>query len=476
MTFSSPLFYLFLLSTTLSFHAVQSPAARQTVILAASVLFIRSFAASWLDMLPLAFYVGVGFILVRLAHAFKSTVLSVACIACYVAVFIYLKRITTFGIGPLGFDYAVIGMSYILFRTLHLVMDVSNGELEQPPSLWMYLLYTLNLFCFVSGPIQLWQDFEKAKWSGSAYLTQDYVFQCFARMIWGLFKLAVIAATANYMFANVDVQLRDPASMSVSMLVLRYCVAALAYAAYLYYNFSGYMDIVIAAGRLMGQVVPENFDRPFSSTSFLEFWQRWHMTLSSWFKSYVFTPLIIALMRMSPLAALPTITGMLCFFVTFLLMGVWHGTTEVFVVYGLLMGLGASVNKGWSILLQRATGRIAYRKLVANSTYAAAARGTTFSYFTLALTCLWIGDLAQLTHLASRLAVFGIAEAFIIMAVGFGLAYAAFRFVQRFVVYIVPAMPRSIARGNYVLASQIVIVVLVLGLMSRTPDFVYGAY
>ena len=62
---------------------------------------------------------------------------------------------------------------------------------------------------------------------------------------------------------------------------------------YLYFNFSGYMDIVIGSGVLLGQSMPENFDKPFSARSFLEFWQRWHMTLSQWFKFYLFNPLLM---------------------------------------------------------------------------------------------------------------------------------------------------------------------------------------
>ena len=476
MTFSSPIFYLFLLTTILIYHAVEKPVFRQAVLLAASLVFIRSFTNSWPELLPLAGFVGIGFLLVRISFLAKSTPATAVCVAIYVAAFIYLKRITTFGIGPLGFDYAVIGMSYILFRTLHLVIDAGNGELERAPSLWMFILYTLNLFCFVSGPIQLWQNFERTDWSDSTYLTKAYVFDCFARMILGLFKLAAIAATANYLFENVFVQLRDPASASPTMLTARYAVAAVAYTAYLYFNFSGYMDIVIAAGRLVGHTVPENFDKPFSSTSFLEFWQRWHMTLSSWFKSYVFTPVIVALMQVPLFGRFPTVTGMLCFFVTFLLMGVWHGTTEVYVVYGLLMGLGASVNKGWTVGLQTAVGRSAYRKLTGNPVYAAAARGVTFSYFTLALTCLWIGNITALASLCRHLSPTGLCETFAVIAVGFAVSYAAMDVVTRATSYFSSAGPRSFLLGNSKLASQILVVVLLFGLMSHTPDFVYGAY
>jgi alginate O-acetyltransferase complex protein AlgI len=86
--------------------------------------------------------------------------------------------------------------------------------------------------------------------------------------------------------------------------------------------------------------LPENFDRPFSSDNFLNFWSRWHITLSEWLKTYVHNPLLLNLMRRYPSPALQTCWGVLAVFVTFFLIGVWHGQTLVFVFFGVLQGLG----------------------------------------------------------------------------------------------------------------------------------------
>ncbi len=75
-------------------------------------------------------------------------------------------------------------------------------------------------------------------------------------------------------------------------ILIWYSAQSLAYAFFVYFNFSGYMDIVIGIGRLLGFKLPENFDRPFAAENYLDFWQRWHMTLSEWFKTYVFNPLV----------------------------------------------------------------------------------------------------------------------------------------------------------------------------------------
>src|SRR3977135_3867600 len=165
------------------------------------------------------------------------------------------------------------------------------------------------------------------------------------------------------------------------------------------------MDIVIGIGFLLGQSLPENFDKPFLARSFLEFWQRWHMTLSQWFKFYLFNPLLMALMSVFTAPALTAYLGVVAFFITFLVMGVWHGTTAVFVIYGLLMGAGASINKIWQVACTERLGKKSYRALTASTAYIYSSRGLTVGYFVLALTCLWVPELPQFTHLLARLGV-----------------------------------------------------------------------
>src|SRR5205809_926186 len=130
--------------------------------------------------------------------------------------------------------------------------------------------------------------------------------------------------------------------------------------------------------RLLGQHLPENFDRPFTARNFLEFWQRWHMTLSNWFKLYLFNPLVGALAGRFPSRAAAPYLGVIAFFVTFGVMGVWHGTTTVFVIYGLLMGAGASANKLWQVALARRLGKQGYRRLAENPLYLYGCRGVTY--------------------------------------------------------------------------------------------------
>src|SRR3546814_7265352 len=105
------------------------------------------------------------------------------------------------------------------------------------------------------------------------------------------------------------------------------------------------MGVAIGLGRLLGIAIPENFNRPELARNFLEFWSRWHITLSDWFKFYVFNPVTKELLRIADRPTLTPWLGAVGFFLTFFVMGVWHGTSATFVVYGLLLGLGVSLNK-----------------------------------------------------------------------------------------------------------------------------------
>jgi D-alanyl-lipoteichoic acid acyltransferase DltB (MBOAT superfamily) len=163
------------------------------------------------------------------------------------------------------------------------------------------------------------------------------------------------------------------------------------YPLFLYCNFSGYIDIVIALARLMRVRLPENFDRPFSASSVLDFWNNWHITLSRWLKNYVYNPLLLALMRRVSSPTLQPLLGVFCFFVTFFLIGVWHGRTSEFVVFGVLTGGGMSINKLWQLGLTRGLGRKGYKALAQDPVYNAFGRGLNFVWFAFTLFWFWAG-------------------------------------------------------------------------------------
>jgi D-alanyl-lipoteichoic acid acyltransferase DltB (MBOAT superfamily) len=478
MNFTSPLFYTFLFLTVLAFHVSTGTAYRKTVLSIANLVMIASFSTAWTELLPLAAFLVLGYGLLRLVSRDRTILAMAASLLLILLLYVFLKQFFFLKAYTLPFAYTVIGLSYILFRMIHLIVDVSSGEIAVVPSPLEFFRYTCNFLCFVSGPIQTWQQFKGDEANLSAPLRSELVFPAFARVVTGLLKVAVVAATAHYLFENESVQifLPDNAGRNIGFYG-KYAFSAASYTAYLYYNFSGYMDIVLGAGSLLSQKLPENFDRPFTARSFLEFWQRWHITLSLWFKAYVFTPLMLFLVQLFPSSSATSYLGVLCFFVTFLLMGIWHGSTSVFVIYGFLMGLGASVNKLWQVGLTSSLGKKKYRLLQDSWAYSALSRGLTFAYFTTALTCLWVSSLDQLGLLSDRLGIVGITLALVALTLGYALLYSPFQFLQRSLNAIARLLRlRSVPAENLVLASRLLLVIFVMGLLNESPEFVYKAF
>jgi alginate O-acetyltransferase complex protein AlgI len=116
---------------------------------------------------------------------------------------------------------------------------------------------------------------------------------------------------------------------------------------------------------------------------------RWHITLSTWLKTNVYNPMLLMLMRRNTRPALEPFLGVICFFVTFFLIGVWHGRTSEFVVFGLLQGSGVATNKLWQLWLSREIGAKNYRALANRFVYQSVSRGLTFTWFASSLCWFW---------------------------------------------------------------------------------------
>lgn len=354
--------------------------------MAASVLFL-----GLLDRHLTAFIPLIGFLLLGYAGLFlisEDRPKLLAWILCAVIfTYIWLKKYTILPEAIfIDFAYFTLGLSYIFFRVMHLLIETADDRGRKRLSLGPYLLYTLNFTTLISGPIQRYDEFAKDQFAPTPLpLGPGVVGLQLERIIRGFFKVNV---PAMLLLSVQDGALQElQHSSSSPQRFLAAFQLAVAYPFFLYLNFSGYIDIVIGVARLMRVRLPENFDRPFSASSFLDFWNRWHITLSTWLKTYVFNPLLLALMRRVTSLAIQPFLGVFCFFVTFFMVGIWHGRTSEFVVFGVLQGAGVAINKLWQLGLTGAMGRNGYKKIASNALYIALGRGLTFSWF--ALTTFW---------------------------------------------------------------------------------------
>ena len=480
MSFTSIQFLLFVAAVVLLYQASRVAPYRRVVRTLANLVFIASFATDLRAALPLLGFLAWSYLWVELARRQRSTTMLALGIVAVLTPFILLKRFSFLDCLPsLPFPYLVVGLSYILFRVLHLMIDAHGGELERRVPVEPFFNYTCDFLCFVSGPIQRFQDYLADRQAPDPGLDDQTVFAAFSRIIAGFIKIAVISAIANYAFLNLSERLLLPRPDVAGLrLAALYGLSVIAFVYYLYYNFSGYMDVVIGIGRLLGQRLPENFDRPFTARNFLEFWQRWHMTLSNWFKLYLFNPLVGALAgRFTSRAAAPYL-GVIAFFVTFGVMGVWHGTTTVFVIYGLLMGAGASANKLWQVALTRRLGKQGYRRLAENPLYLYGCRGVTYAYFAVAVTCLWV-DMRQLADLLHALGVAGLVASFLMIAAGGAAAMAAWDTLAagaRRLIGRRAEIGRHLVLANVLLAARVLMILGVMSFFHRAPEFVYKAF
>jgi alginate O-acetyltransferase complex protein AlgI len=381
----------------------RSAAWRGIVLFVASIGFLYMLAHNVILLIPLASFLLLGYLAIVLIDRGWLRLFSVAVIAV-ILVYVWLKKYTFLPLGIfLHYPYFTLGLSYIFFRVLHLIIETGEGNERRHISLGAYLLYMLNFTTFISGPIQRYDEFARDQFAADPIsLGPRVIGSQLERIVRGFVKVNVVAMLFNMVHVNALAQMSQPLPVSVKFLAA--CRLAVVYPLFLYCNFSGYIDIVIAMARLMRVRLPENFDRPFAASSFLDFWNRWHITLSVWLKTYVYNPLLMALMRRNSSSALEPFLGVFCFFVTFFLVGVWHGRTSEFVFFGILQGGGMAINKLWQLGLARAMGRKGYKELAKNAIYVAFGRGLNFVWFAFTLFWFW-GNWSQIDTIFSALRV-----------------------------------------------------------------------
>ena len=230
-----------------------------------------------------------------------------------------------------------IGLSYILFRLIHWLVESYKGTLRSRNFL-TYLNYLFFFPTFMAGPIDTFNNFHY--WLGTIQVrfNRRMLFAGVGRIFIGAVKALLI------------VPLIKPYAVDYETLLPHFspwvavCSAALLYSLYIYIDFSGYCDMAIGMAYMMGVRTPENFNNPYLSTNISEFWKRWHITFSTFLKQYVFKP-VIALLNRLPIAKHRMVVSVTAYLLTFLVCGLWHGSTLNFVLWGLWHGVGLSVYK-----------------------------------------------------------------------------------------------------------------------------------
>jgi D-alanyl-lipoteichoic acid acyltransferase DltB (MBOAT superfamily) len=353
------------------------------------------------QILPYAGFLALGYVLTVWLQKGAPRGTHGAAIILIIAAFFWLKKyIFVPHAMMLSTPYVIVGLSYVFFRVLHLVIDAGSEDREKLTGPISYINYTLNFTSLVSGPIQFYGDYKRTAEDQPASLNVIAAGNALERIARGVFKVLVVAPAFGALQAGTLAHAAAPSDFAEKVLDAGLLVAI--FPVYLFFNFSGYTDCVIGVARFFRIELPENFNRPYSAASFIEYWNRWHMTLSNWLKTYVYNPSLTVMMRRIPNPTLMPYLGAAALFVTFFLIGAWHGQTAHFYFFGLLNGLGVSVNQIYRLRMTKRLGRRPFSALAARPIYLAVGRGLTFTW--VGFTQLWFwSDWPQLTKVAEAL-------------------------------------------------------------------------
>jgi alginate O-acetyltransferase complex protein AlgI len=338
MLFNSFEFLIFFLIVTLIFFLLRQNLQQVIWLLIASCYFYMAFVPAYILILLLLILIDyfAGIWIEKAKGITKKNYLIISLIAnisllVFFKYFNFLNENLYYLVSLFGIHYIPaklnivlpIGLSFHTFQSMSYTLEVYRGNQRAERNLGVYALYVLFYPQMVAGPIERPQNL----------LHQFKVTHSFTRanaaaglrlMCWGLFKKVVIADRLAVIVNQVYQQPQEHGGLALVL-------ATYFFAFQIYCDFSGYSDIAIGAARVMGYELMTNFNRPYLSTNISQFWQRWHISLSTWFRDYLYISLggnRVSVMKWQ----LNTL-------IVFLISGLWHGANWTFVCWGLLHGV-----------------------------------------------------------------------------------------------------------------------------------------
>ena len=235
------------------------------------------------------------------------------------------------GTGTLGFEKVIlpIGISFFTFQAMSYVIDVYRKEAQSQKNIFDFALYVSLFPQLIAGPIVRYSDV--ALQINGRVETLDKFTRGIKRFCYGLGKKVLLANT----FALVVDRIWELDLSNIGFLIA--LLVTISYAMQIYYDFSCYSDMAIGLGLMFGFEFKENFNYPYMSLSITEFWRRWHISLSTWFKEYVYIPLGGNRQGM--------FRTCLNLMIVFLLTGIWHGANFTFIIWGITYGIIQIIEK-----------------------------------------------------------------------------------------------------------------------------------
>lgn len=378
MLFNSYEFILVFLPVTLAgFYVLgaKSPRLALSWLIAASLLFY----AWWrpLNVFIIAPSIAVNFLLARWLlqlstvseHAGRAKLVLALGIAFNVAFLGYFKYVNFFvsAVNDLtGTDFVFaqvilpLGISFITFQKIAFLIDV-HGRRIRAFSLGDYALFVLFFPQLIAGPIVHYREMVPQFQQATCRLDSGNFSVGLTLFTFGLFKKVVLAdgiaehVTPFYQLAGTGAEIT----------LIPAWIAAVGFTLQIYFDFSGYTDMALGLARFFGVRLPPNFDSPLKATNIIDFWLRWHMTLTRFLTAYVYNPLVLWLTRWRVARKLPVLavrsTSLGAFvqllvgptLLTMFISGLWHGAGYLFIAWGVLHGIYICINHGWRLIAAR---------------------------------------------------------------------------------------------------------------------------
>jgi alginate O-acetyltransferase complex protein AlgI len=265
-----------------------------------------------------------------------------------------------------------LGISFITFQKIAFLIDVHAGRVKSF-TLQDYCLFVLFFPQLIAGPIVHYREMMPQFHSVSCRFDKENFAVGLTLLSFGLFKKVVLA---DHIAAVVTPIYNQAASWAGVSLILAW-VAAIGFTLQIYFDFSGYTDMALGAARFFGVRLPQNFNSPLKASSIIDFWLRWHMTLTRFLTAYIYNPLTLWLTRRRlakgrrGLAGPSTTVGAFAYLLMFPLLltmflsGLWHGAGYGFVIWGLLHGLYLTINHAWRLMRpQLWPDRLSYERVI----------------------------------------------------------------------------------------------------------------
>jgi len=337
-------------------------AARQVVFLTANAIFI------WLLLGPLGTLSTIAFCVLgyalTIAHLKWPRLRIYHTLPVFIGLFIYMRNYEMLQwILPeslLTNMLSTVGLSFLFFKIIHVLIDARSNTLRQLEFI-TYVNYCLNFTTFMMGPIQRYQDYydQWHRYKQAIDLTFEAHLDAVLRILAGLVKAYILAAWFYKLALHPDTDM-------LQLSPLQWVIQLYGFFFYLYLNFSGYCDIVIGIGSLLGVRPPENFNMPFLARNISDFWQRQHRSLTLWLTDYVFSPTYKQALTSNALSSHPVLAGNLALLLTMLVSGIWHGTSIGFLFFGMTHGIYLVIYHSWDHLLAARLGRKRVNRLREN--------------------------------------------------------------------------------------------------------------